>query len=128
MEIKKSTLRLAIPIVIVLTIISVVAISSAVKKSKEDRERQEFRADIERAIDREYRSLKREFDYYAESYFDSYSSYAREHALGKMRQLTGLFRSSSYISRHEIEMQKDEIDKALRAKATDNVINGMLGE
>lgn len=135
MEIKKSTLQWAIPVVIVVAILGAVLISSAIEKSKEERARQELRDDIERRIDREYRNLKSSFDHYAEIACDwDYSESTREHAAKKMYELTGLYWHngwSIYLPREmkeKISERKSEIKQILRAKASEKVRSELLGE
>lgn len=135
MEIKKSTLQWAIPVVIVVAILGAVLISSAIEKSKEERARQELRDDIERRIDREYRNLKSSFDHYAEIACDwDYSESTREHAAKKMYELTGLYWHngwSIYLPREmkeKISERKSEIKQILRAKASEKVRSELLGD
>lgn len=133
MVIKKSIIRFSIPVLIVAVIIGSIAIISKVKKSKEERARQELIEDIERKIDREYRSLKSSFDYYAEIACDwDYSNSTREHAAKKMHELTGFIWHdgwSIYLPNEmkaKIYERKTEIDQALRVKATDNIWKELL--
>lgn len=135
MEIKKSTLRWAIPVFLVIAVIGTIAVSSSIKKSKEERARQEVRDDIERRIDREYRSLKSSFDHYAETACDwDYSQSTREHAAKKMYELTGMFWHNGWSiylpgeMKEKIEERKADVDRALREKAADNVRRELLGE
>lgn len=135
MKIKKSTLRWAIPALLVIAVLGTIVVSSSVKKSKEERARQEVRDDIERRIDREYRSLKSRFDHYAETACDwDYSESTREHAAKKMYELTGLLWHNGWRTympiemKEKIEERKDQIDRALRAKAAENVKRELLGE
>lgn len=135
MEIKKSTLRWAIPVAIVVAILAIVVISSSVKKHKEERARQELRDDIERRIDREYRSLKSSFERYAETACDwDYSESTREHAAKKMYELTGITWHDGWRiympseMREKISERKSDIEIALRARASKNVSKELLGE
>lgn len=135
MEVKKSTLRWTILALLVIAVISTIVVSSSVKKSKEERERQEVRDDIERRIDREYRSLKSSFDHYAETACDwDYSESTREHAAKKMYELTGMYWHNGWSiyfpseMKEKIKERKDEVDRALRAKAIENVRRELLGE
>lgn len=131
MEIKKSTLRWVIPVVIVTAVLGAVLISSAEKKNKEERTIQELRNDIER----EYRNLKNSFYYYAEIACDwDYSQSTREHATKKMYELTGLYWHNGWRiyppneMKEKISERKSEIEKALRLKASENVRAALLGE
>ena len=135
MVIKKSTLRIAIPIFLVAIIVGAIVISSRVKKNKEERARQELKDDIDRRIDREYRSLKSSFDYYAEIACDwEYSQSSREHATKKMYELTGIKWHNGWSiympkeMKEKITERKTEIEQALRSKASDNVWKELLGE
>lgn len=135
MEIKKSTLRWTIPVVIAVAIIGTVIVSSSIKKNKEERERQEVRDDIERRIDREYRSLKSSFDHYAETACDwDYSQTTREHAAKKMYELTGMYWHNGWSiympseMREKIQERKSDIERTLQDKARENVRKELLGE
>lgn len=134
MEIKKTTLFWAIPVAIAAIIIGAIAISSAVEKNKKERAQQEFRDDIERRIDREYRSLKSSFEYYAEIACDwDRSDYSRDHAAKKMYELTDIIWNDGwrtyrpYEMKEKIQERKTEIEQSLRSKARQKVRNEYLG-
>lgn len=134
MEIKKTTLFWAIPVAIAAIVIGAIVISSAVEKNKKERAQQELRDDIERRIDREYRSLKSSFDYYAEIACDwDRSDYSRDHAAKKMYELTDIIWNDGWRSYRPYEMKekirerKTEIEQSLRSKARQKVRNEYLG-
>ena len=133
MEIKKTTLFWAIPVAIAAIIIGAIVISSAVEKNKKERAQQEFRDDIERRIDREYRSLKSSFEYYAEIACDwDRSDYSRDHAAKKMYELTDIIWNDGwrtyrpYEMKEKIQERKTEIEQSLRSKARQKVRNEYL--
>ena len=134
MEIKKTTLFWAIPVAIAAIVIGAIVISSAGEKNKKERAQQELRDDIERRIDREYRSLKSSFDYYAEIACDwDRSDYSRDHAAKKMYELTDIIWNDGWRSYRPYEMKekirerKTEIEQSLRSKARQKVRNEYLG-
>ena len=133
MVIKKSTLLFAIPVLIIAITIGTIAITSKVKKNKEERARQELKEDVERRIDLEYRNLKSSFDYYAEIACDwDYSKSTREHAAKEMHELTGIIWHDGWSIYMPNEMKvkiterKTDIDQALRIKASENVWKELL--
>lgn len=137
MEIKKSTIRWVLPIAIVAIVLCAISSSVIIKKNKEKREQQEIRDDIQRRLDREYRNLKKDFNYYAEIACDWDNSLSyRRRAAGKMYQLTGISWlddggfdiCTPSVMRARIEDEKDAIDIGLRLKASENIEKELLGE
>ena len=72
--------------------------------------------------------LKSEFEYYAKIVCDySYSTDMRSFALGEINQMTGMYWSSDYFFSWNYKDQLEDIDRALRERAKENVREEYFG-
>lgn len=127
MIIKKRTLYIWIPIIIVSLIVALVAYNSYTEKRNKELQMQDYLESYEREVDREYRRLVDRMDSDAKSAMDyEYSSSFRRK---EIRRINELFKRRFYFSpdpyefEREYRSKREEALKALKSVAASNVLD-----
>lgn len=137
MKIKVKTLKAIIPLLVIILTAGIVSYSIYDKKRKEKIADIEFRKDIENAIDKEYNSLKNQYDNIVETILDNqYSSQFRIKYLFKLNTLLDMphrytKEGGSYNDLYSVEKllnkNKEEDKDILRSIAQNRVYSYILG-
>lgn len=137
MKIKVKTLKVIIPLLVIILTAGIVSYSIYDKKRKEKIADIEFRKDIENAIDKEYNSLKNQYDSIVETILDyQYPSQFRIKYLFKLNTLLDMphrytKEGGSYNDLYSVEKllnkNKEEDKDILRSKAQNRVYSYIFG-
>ena len=137
MKIKVKTLKAIIPLLVIILTAGIVSYSIYDKKRKEKIADIEFRKDIENAIDKEYNSLKNQYDNIVETILDNqYSSQFRIKYLFKLNTLLdmphrytkeGGSYNDLYSAEKLLNKNKEEDKDILRSKAQNRVYSYIFG-
>lgn len=138
MEVKVNTIKKLIPFVILLSVISIISYNIYNEKRIEKMREIEMKKDIEEAIDREYKSLLREYNSIVETIQDyNYSTDFRGKYLYKLNKLLdspnrytkdGWYYYDLKNFEEEFENKKTEDKEILRIIAARNVFKNILGD
>lgn len=137
MQIKKSTLKLIlISLAIVVTVVAI-TVPIYYKHRKEEQRAKEFVEYIEKTIEREYKDLLRDYDYYVKEALDSWNSRSsKERAIRKINHLLGqhffgyAHEDSDYIDvvcfESQYKEKNNEAKSILREKAREKAMERLL--
>ncbi|MBQ4344995.1 MAG: hypothetical protein IJC40_03725 [Muribaculaceae bacterium] len=129
MQVKKRTLYIICPIIVVVLICSYITYSDYERKKAEERDKLELKISFERDCEREYQSLIREYQSIVDVIKDrDYSDRFRFKYVTKLNDILGIHQyeiSSGYYSTiqnciRDLSINEDEDKEILRQKAYQN--------
>lgn len=129
MQVKKNHLIVFCAVVVILIISGVIGYNVYEKKAEKERASQELKEDFDREVERQYKSLKHEYESYCETLSDyDYSSSFRSRYVSKINDLLGERRYEDVWDFNSSNSYKKSGDlDLLRQQATQKAYSRFMG-